>query len=873
MRQGADSSLQPDVLLLLRNIPVACRKCVRQRHRAVRSPAQVDEVCAHYPPVRQRRLRALAAASASSAAAAAAAAGETHLQQLVHSKQQQQQQHGSDAASTVGLMSRVSSWASWTIGSARTSIDVFAAAAHAPAPAPATPAAAEQCAGDGNSAPAGVGTFASAAGGNAGDAATEGPQQSAGGFVLSALAQEQQQAQQQAQAGGATSASGQRSDSGNSGSSRGPGCTLDSMISLNVGIAGTAAQAAAAAAVDATEAAEADDCCSKPQQQHQPEQVAYIGTQAVATRRTVKHNRDPGSSSSRGGNTSTALLAATAAAGDSTTPVLLNSRLNTPGISPVPSGCCTPLGEGALSDSGLSEHAALLQGALAEASFGFWQQPGQHEALPGELGERRLQVQTGARHSARHGAATAPCSMPNSPRLGDSLTQSSPMAASEAGVGSLSRFDQHLPQQQQQQHRSRTALRTSAGGSRRSSRSRLAAAAAAAESSCPLCRQTLVQPHAVVQQRYHQQLEHKHVRLAAAAGQHVGGSKCAKSGAVARSRSACSLQQLQQAQHQERAGSDGGSGGAVPALDLQRQQQAGSDEQEGHKPLSPRSFAGLAAAAIGVLAARCRPSSGSIGMQGEKLLRLQRADTGASDVCMPDSVTAAAAAAAATSASSGDDVDAQRALEPQPLQQQQQREVQDVACPAGSKADFGAVSSSRLQSAAAAGACSSSHAGTVAPAGAFEASAPGLAEIAAALDSASSGALASGVDAAARVSVGDKAPAAAGATAGVGAASGAAPGAAPDTAPAAAPVNNGSLGGRQTMYSNRTVVLTFSDPTLPYQLSKLVKVRLAVMVIHSCEYITQCKRSSPASTKFVTLMACMLQTSSLQFSRHFLLHV
>lgn len=27
-------------------------------------------------------------------------------------------------------------------------------------------------------------------------------------------------------------------------------------------------------------------------------------------------------------------------------------------------------------------------------------------------------------------------------------------------------------------------------------------------------------------------------------------------------------------------------------------------------------------------------------------------------------------------------------------------------------------------------------------------------------------------------------------------------------------------------YSNRTVVLTFTDPTLPYQLSKLVKVRL-----------------------------------------------
>jgi hypothetical protein len=26
------------------------------------------------------------------------------------------------------------------------------------------------------------------------------------------------------------------------------------------------------------------------------------------------------------------------------------------------------------------------------------------------------------------------------------------------------------------------------------------------------------------------------------------------------------------------------------------------------------------------------------------------------------------------------------------------------------------------------------------------------------------------------------------------------------------------------LYGNRTVVLTFSDPTLPYQLSKLVKV-------------------------------------------------
>jgi hypothetical protein len=30
---------------------------------------------------------------------------------------------------------------------------------------------------------------------------------------------------------------------------------------------------------------------------------------------------------------------------------------------------------------------------------------------------------------------------------------------------------------------------------------------------------------------------------------------------------------------------------------------------------------------------------------------------------------------------------------------------------------------------------------------------------------------------------------------------------------------------RQVVYSNRTVVLTFTDPTLPYQLSKLVKVR------------------------------------------------
>ena len=31
---------------------------------------------------------------------------------------------------------------------------------------------------------------------------------------------------------------------------------------------------------------------------------------------------------------------------------------------------------------------------------------------------------------------------------------------------------------------------------------------------------------------------------------------------------------------------------------------------------------------------------------------------------------------------------------------------------------------------------------------------------------------------------------------------------------------------REMQYSNRTVVLTFTDPTLPYQLSKLVKVRL-----------------------------------------------
>lgn len=30
---------------------------------------------------------------------------------------------------------------------------------------------------------------------------------------------------------------------------------------------------------------------------------------------------------------------------------------------------------------------------------------------------------------------------------------------------------------------------------------------------------------------------------------------------------------------------------------------------------------------------------------------------------------------------------------------------------------------------------------------------------------------------------------------------------------------------REMQYSNRTVVLTFTDPTLPYQLSKLVKVR------------------------------------------------
>lgn len=41
---------------------------------------------------------------------------------------------------------------------------------------------------------------------------------------------------------------------------------------------------------------------------------------------------------------------------------------------------------------------------------------------------------------------------------------------------------------------------------------------------------------------------------------------------------------------------------------------------------------------------------------------------------------------------------------------------------------------------------------------------------------------------------------------------------------AAAAGKEGMSSSRQVMYSNRTVVLTFTDPTLPYQLSKLVKV-------------------------------------------------
>jgi hypothetical protein len=295
---------------------------------------------------------------------------------------------------------------------------------------------------------------------------------------------------------------------------------------------------------------------------------------------------------------------------------------------------------------------------------------------------------------------------------------------------------------------------------------------------------------------------------------------------------------LQQIQQQERAGSEGGSS-SVPALDVQ--QHVGSAGDRGDRsPLSPRSFAGLAAAAIGVLAARCKPGSGSgsgagVNNKPGQRLHLQRAHTGgASEVCATDSAFAAAAATAAVGEDGG--VEAVAKGQAKAVQAEQLQQYEAAAVTAAANANAVAASSS----------ATSTQGSDVAVAAIGSTSRQPCSTCATDSDDASGGVLAGSAtthgpadilcaadaevpctaDASARVSLGDKAAAATPAPAAAAAAAAAAADTAATPAPAAASTSAEKEGPScQTMlYGNRTVVLTFSDPTLPYQLSKLVKV-------------------------------------------------
>lgn len=133
------------------------------------------------------------------------------------------------------------------------------------------------------------------------------------------------------------------------------------------------------------------------------------------------------------------------------------------------------------------------------------------------------------------GCETAPCSMPNSPKVGLGGRTGSGYFSAALGAEESQQQQQQLLQgiqqplqdlyQQQQEHqqqRSRHALGSSSG--RSSSRLRAQA--------CPLCQQPLVQPMPVLQQHFHQQQEARHRRSRSRGGDG--------------SRSACSLEQLLQ---------------------------------------------------------------------------------------------------------------------------------------------------------------------------------------------------------------------------------------------------------------------------------------------------------------------------------------
>jgi hypothetical protein len=263
-----------------------------------------------------------------------------------------------------------------------------------------------------------------------------------------------------------------------------------------------------------------------------------------------------------------------------------------------------------------------------------------------------------------------------------------------------------------------------------------------------------------------------------------------------------------------------------------------SDEQNDQRPLSPRSFAGLAAAAIGVLAARCKPISSN---GAQRLLRLQRADTGASDLCTTECATAAEASAGSHGEDGADTDTAGAAGSWQPRMQPKIVPFMPLSssCQAAHAAGDGSTAASCRGDSVRGPSSSQVASPAAAPAGASSSAAG---DAAVAPEASISPVLPSAADASARVLLGDKVPAppaaaAAAGPAGVAGGAAAAAGAGPASvaggaaAPAAA-ANADAAAGKEglssshlVMYSNRTVVLTFTDPTLPYQLSKLVKVR------------------------------------------------
>jgi hypothetical protein len=447
----------------------------------------------------------------------------------------------------------------------------------------------------------------------------------------------------------------------------------------------------------------------------------------------------------------------------------------------------------AVSECGDAPHpllAGVLDGAQSEpgGSFGFW--PSQRQQQAGWL------LVLDAPLVISGGAATAPCTMPCSPRFGSSCSSPTAAAPEQLMVHlSLLKQQQAAGEHRQQQTARLAGGSGGGGGGRRSggsSRSRLASAAA--EASCPLCHQGLVQPLAVLQQRFHQQQDHKHLRLAARLGARGSGNSRA---AVPRSRSACSLLQLQQQcqeqeqqqqrlqQQQQRAATVGGSAspqmlqpqrpateGGSKLLHVQQQQQ---DKQQGG---ARQMLGGLATAAMSSLTARGKAAARSSVVAGSSSIK----------------------------------------------------QCDLVAC----KASSGSISNGQSVEAVAA---------AIADAAVQQALAASCHDSSTHVSAGSATAQAAAVDGGAKL----KPPAAAHVTFAAAGGSGRADdGSSPEAAPrsllsssspdsdapaaaAAAPANGKQpqqqdTGDSHTSYSNRTVVLTFKDPTLPYQLTKLVKV-------------------------------------------------